>query len=394
MTKCSIQLAKSLDNAPIFAVTDRRWSRERAHEFEWTGFLSADPDQVDRMVETLNGFDAVIITSVPSKSHSPECCSGFLDLLRRIRCQRVLLHVDHLVASLHRNANIEEILRTVDKVMTHSLDGVVAQYMRKTGIITPLYQFGPGFDYDEHRRAHWKPVEEQDGPTVRWIGRTARWKGPQLMLDFHQERLRPLGFRTIMEGLESGINYWIVLFHEEEKVNRRDVHNHIRAWDPSVKIDRSYVHGEEVHGDAAYLYPPYKNQECLERMSRSGFGSDLYHLPAECYGASIENCHGEVVACGAVPLFHKHFGDHVVHRVTGDPLTLSARSGTLFLDETNWDEISGKMDRIARDPTLRDETREMAFEFWRSHSDLSLSRGDVLKILQDEPSVGLEAFFS
>lgn len=396
VTKCVIEFCK-VHPSPVYATSDKKWPRKKAHgDLGFVEFQAADWSQCEKVATDLNELDAVIVYSLPSKDSHPEDCQiNFLRMLESITTRKVMVHLDHSVKSLHNNANLVRVLESMDLVLTHSERGVLAKFASKNGVSTPVKQVGLGFDFDAHRASYWKPVSEQDPLTLRWIGRTARWKGPRLVLDFHDEQLRRRGFRTVLEGLEASINYVIVLYYDDHgKSQPRDVNCMFRTWEKSKKpinID----HGNEVHGDAAYLYPPYDNAECMERLSRSAFGSDLYHLGVDQYGASIENCHGEIVASGCVPVFHKHFGDSIIHRVTGDPVSFSSLSGTVFLDENNFVEVGERMEKLSRDPVLRDETREMAFEFWRSHANAPTVVDDIMKLVSDSAApVGLEGFFS
>jgi len=59
-------------------------------------------------------------------------------------------------------------------------------------------------------------------------------------------------------------------------------------------------------------------------------------LKAKMYGNNIENCHAECIASGTIPIFHKHFGDNVIHRVQEKVCTECKDTGTIFLDETNF----------------------------------------------------------
>ena len=133
----------------------------------------------------------------------------------------------------------------------------------------------------------------------------------------------------------------------------------------------------------------------MERLSLSGFGSDLYHLEAHMYGNNIENCHAEIVASGAIPIFHKHFCDNVIHKVQGDPITKCKNTGTIALDQTNYDETREIMLKLVNDPKMRDDWREMAFDFWKQHSD---SKDVISEIIQlatcndNNQNRGLEAF--
>jgi hypothetical protein len=278
--------------------------------------------------------------------------------------------------------------------MTHSDTGVFAKWLKKIRNTTRFTTMGLGFNYDATRAQYWKPIELQDSKRLRWIGRSARWKGPDIILDFHQEELRSSGFCTILEGLEASIAYATVLYYDNhEKQKPRDVINKFRVR-PEFNENNKFTHGEEIYGGPAYCYPQYVNVECMERMSLSAFGSDLYHLNPEQYGNNIENCHAECIATGTVPIFHKHFGDNIIHKVTGDPCTKSNKSGTIWLDRDNFASAGDLVKKLSADPVLRDEWREMAFEFWKQHSDSKIVVADILsKIEKDERST-LDSFFA
>jgi hypothetical protein len=122
----------------------------------------------------------------------------------------------------------------------------------------------------------------------------------------------------------------------------------------------------------------------MERLSLSAFSSDLYHLNSDMYGKNIENCHAECVATGAVPIFHKHFGDNIVHRVTGDPLSSSSKSGTVWLDDDNMEQAAQLVFKLSSDSAMRDDYREMAFEFYKQHANSKDTVNDMLATVKEK----------
>lgn len=394
VTRCAIEFQKAMPGTQIIATLDKKWGRKKGMEFDYSEFLAASPEETQNVLNNLNTMDLVVIYSVPSKDHPIECQDSFLKLVKDIKVRKVMIHVDHSVKSLHNNANLKELCSSVDLVMTHSSSGVLAKWFDKERIQTPFDTMELGFDYDYIRARYWKPIEETEGKTVRWIGRSARWKGPHIMVDFHDAELRSRGYRTILEGLEASINYVLVLYKDmHEKQIPRDVVNKFRIR-KELGETKEFTHGEEVYGGPAYCYPPYINTECMERLSTSGFGSDLYHLKSEQYGNNIENCHAECVAVGTVPIFHRHFGQNIIHKVTGDACINSKDSGTIWLDESNYEACRDIMTCLSADKVLRDEWREMAFEFWKSHSDSDDVVKDIVrKAMLPRKVVSLQHFF-
>ena len=397
VTQCAIQMQK-VTGATILSANDKKWGRAKGLDIEQLE-MSIGKDY-EAMSQQINEYDLCIVYSVPSKGHPQDCQDNFLKLLDLINIRKAFINVDHKAASIARNANLVEVCKKVDVIMTHSMENDFCKFMRKNKIQTPLTKMGLGFDYDGHRAKYWRPIEEQQHDMVRWIGRTAMWKGPALMIDYHQDALMKEGFITVLEGLEASIQYPLVLYRdnkEDNPIDRRKVENYFRPEKKynEVKFTQD-LYGKEEPDKGAYLYPQYANEECMKRMALSAFGSDLYHLKAETYGDNIENCHAECIASGTIPLFHKHFCDNVIHPVQGKPISQCTESGTLGVDYTNFEECCTTMVKLKNDPSMRDDWREMAFEFWKQHSDGKGVVDDIISKAVNTKSnqpQGLEEFF-
>lgn len=392
VTQCAIQMQRS-SGAKVFSCSDVKWPRRTANKFPGEYVELSFKTLNEDLITELNTYDVVVIYSVPSKSHPEETQENFVTLLSRINTRKTFINVDHNIQSINRNAKLKEICDVCDILLTHSTTNPFSEWVAKQGITTPLRKMRLGFDFDGHRHKYWLDVDNKDLKRVLWIGRTAGWKGPQLMIDFHNYSLRRDNYITVLEGLEANIGYKGVLYFDKENTVRRRVVNYFRPekehgdgkWSPDL-------YGTEKKGEV-YLYPPYNNHEAMQRMAFAGFGSDLYHLKPKMYGNNIENCHAEVVASGAIPIFHKHFGDHVIHHKTGDPVSKCDNSGTLFLDNTNYEEIADKMKELVDNEYKYSDFREAAFEFWKSHADIDEVVKEILDLSVTEAKQGIEEFF-
>ena len=397
VTQCAIQMQK-VTGATILSANDKKWGRAKGLDIEQIE-LSIGKEW-DNMANIVNEFDLCIVYSIPSKTHPEDCQENFLKLLDAIKIRKAFINVDHKSASIARNANLKEVCEKMDVIMTHSMENDFCKFARKNKITVPIKKMGLGFDYDGHREKYWKPIEQQQHEMVRWIGRTAMWKGPALMIDFHQDALMKSGFITVLEGLEASIQYPLVLYRDnkaKEPIDRRKVQNYFRPEKKHGETEKfkPEMYGKEEIFKGSYLYPQYINSDCMERMSLSAFGSDLYHLKAETYGSNIENCHAECIASGTVPLFHKHFCDNVIHPVQDKPISQCKDSGTLGVDYNNMFECRDQMVKLKNDPSMRDDWREMAFEFWKQHSDAEMVVNEIIELAtstKDKPQ-GLEEFF-
>lgn len=397
VTQCAIQM-QNTTGADIYSANDKKWPRGKGMDFNVVEFSMGK--EWESYANKINEYDLCVIYSVPSVTHPEDCQENFIKFLKAINVRKAFINVDHKSASISRNANLKEVCESVDVIMTHSLQNAFCDVVRKHKIKTPIVKMGLGFDYDAHRAKYWKPIEEQRDNLTRWIGRTATWKGPAPMIDFHEAKLMNDGFITILEGLEASINYPSVLYRDKKLIDRRKVVNYFRPEKEHGEITKfsASMYGKEITGVGAYLYPPYVNHEGMERMSLSAFGSDLYHLDAHTYGNNIENCHAEIVASGTVPIFHKHFCDNVIHKVQGKPISECINTGTLALDYTSFDDVHATMVKLKNDRGMRNEWREMAFEFWKQHSDAKDVIAEILELAfknesQLEEQTGLEGFF-
>lgn len=372
-TQCAIQMQK-VTGGMIYAASDKKWGRSKGLEFDHELFNCSSVDTVNNLAKRLNETsDLVVVYSVPSKNGHPEACqNNFVDLVKQVNVRKILINVDHKSQSIARNARYKDICESVDVLMTHSLQNDFCKWAAKESVVTPIVKMGLGFDFDGHKAKYWKPIKEQQYNVIRWIGRSTGWKGPHIIMDFHEQELMDKGMITILEGLEASISYTSVLYRDDKnKTGRRAVMNYFRPEKHHNEFDKFSIelHGKEETGRGSYLYPPYINAECMQRMALSAFGSDMYHLKPELYGSNAENCHLEIVASGAVPIFHKHFCDNVIHTKQGVPISQCVNTGTIGLDGNNFAETRDLVLRLAADDGMRDEWRHMAFEFWKQHCD-------------------------
>ena len=299
--------------------------------------------------------------------------------------------------------------------MTHATTNPFSKWCEKENISVPITTAGVGYNFDEGKEKYWQPIEEQE-KIIRWVGRSAGWKGPQQLIDFHQEKMMDRGFITILEGLEASIGYKGILYKDDKDPSTR--WNVVNKFRPEKEYDETgkFEYGEEELNKGAYLYPGYQHHDMMLRMAKSMFGSDLYHLKPEQYGANIEYCHADCLGAGTVPIFHEHFGAHIIHNKIGDPVIACENSGTVFLTDNfkqrnygadahkaalinyEYGAVADTLSMLAHDHSKRDEERHKAFEFWKSHCDAIDVYTDIVSktkaVHQKEKASDLESFFA
>ncbi len=409
LTKNVVEFQKLFPGVKVFATIDKLWPRMNSMPFEKSFFRGADWDTISKpakkfpdlmtcteVIDQINELDMCIVWSVPSKSHPDQMVDNFVKMLEHIKVRKSLIQVDHKIHSINRNAQLKEICERMDVLMCHSTENAFGKWVRKNGIKTPLTGMGVGFNFNKD---YWKPIHKQDTRYIRWVGRTAMWKGPDVMIDLHNDHFKRAGFITVLEGLEASIQYPLVLYkNPKEMKDRREVINYFR---PEKGIDnnltRDPVYGSEETNKGAYLYSAYTHSEMMDRMSSGAFGSDLMYFKENTYGDNVEYCHTDSFAAGVIPIFHKHFCDHVVHRKIGDPISQCKNTGTIGIDATNASEMVQIMKVLANNNDMREDWRNQMFEFWKDHCDATIIYNDIIeKTLNynDVEQQGLEAFFA
>ena len=199
-----------------------------------------------------------------------------------------------------------------------------------------------------------------------FIGRCATWKKPSWYIEFSRQYLNPNGYISTMEGMEKSLAFTTIFY--------ADRHGKDGGWVPGIDMSR-YLHSkttdyDNLTSEKMYVFGVYKFKDCMERLSKVGFGADLYTLDVKKYGKSLEQCHNDIVACGCIPIMSRHFGRNCL-TLENKPW-IEACPEVIWLDESNFEECFNKMEMYRKDPVLFDETREKIYEFFKTQGDISI----------------------
>lgn len=385
VTKFTVEQTKWLDkngyDFTVYSSKDKSWTRKNAHDVSNVVQLKlAKPEETQKMIDGCNAADVIIINSLPSVGHPEECIKQFKRFLNEVTKPIVLVQHDHSSLSIKRNAAIDEAIGKAKVLFGHSTRNDFARLVQSStggGGLTNFFggdnnsktilNFQPGLDFDSIKSKYWKPIEQTHADMNKWIGRTTSWKGYVQMFKFHNEYLRPNGFITTFEGIEKSPAY--LAFRELS-----EFHGHIA--DDINKIPLAY-------DQPAYVFGPFVNDQMLERMSTCGFGYQLSVLDERFIERSIEYTHCEVVCTGVVPVFRKSYGQRCTHRKLGDKLIDCKDSGTIWLDDNDMKPAFDLLYKLSKDPVMRDEYRNMAFEFYKQHQDSQYTFDEMMKKIKN-----------
>jgi len=364
-----------------FALNDKSWTRKSAHDVEFITTLKfKDAAAVDSMVRELNTCSMVIINSLPPCSLPENLLTSFDRALANIKVPIVLVQHDHSILSIQRNGCMNSTIKRSNVIFAHSPTndfGTVVNKVMGVGSLSSFFDdapaevhienFQPGMDFDRVRAKYWKDIDVQDSRHNKWIGRTTSWKGYKEMFEFHAKYLKPNGYMTTFEGIERSPAY----------LGFRELADFKGTVNGSNSIDGFDL--SNAYGDDVYVFGPYTNHDMLERMSKVAFGYQLSMLKPRFINRSIEYTHCEVACTGVVPVFRKAYGEVCMHRKFGKPLAQCENTGTIWLGEKGDMEDAFKLiRRLSSDPSMRNEYREQAFEFYKLHQDAKYTFPEML----------------
>jgi hypothetical protein len=395
-TEMSKYFARINEPCKIVAVDDKKWTRDNAFDSTIERVKFKNTDAVQSLIDEINTKgDLVVINSLPAVSHDEIIKESFKKLLKEVKIKKYAILFDHNSSSIQRNACIDETFDSIDAFYTHTKTNYVAGLVKNKNRGNPLKMFmgnddvktlplkttQPAFNFDEARAKYWKDIDEQDPKHLKWLGRCVAWKGYDMVFDFYHNALKEKDYLITIEGIETSIafvDFFIKIPHNcfirsaemPSVINLGKQHN--------LNLDEYGLHGVKkiedtdltsFYGKLPCVFGIYNNTELLERMSKCGFGLQLSRLEKKYVGKSLEGTHCEVAATGVVPIFRKTFGDYCIHRTKNIPLTECKNSGTIWLDPSNYKESADLIEKLINDKIMRNEYREMAFDFYKEHQD-------------------------
>ncbi len=359
VTKHTIELMAWLKKNNHFVITyatkTKKYTRGDSHQHDIIETKFYEENTLAEIVNACNNADYVVVNSFPAVKYVKREIDAFNKIIGSIKTKIIIIQHDHNIISIKRNACMNETVAKAHIIYTHSTSNSFVEYIRELGYTIPIKKFQPGFNFEQIRQTHWKPITMQDTKIHRWIGRATPWKGINAFFDLHNNYLRQAGNISIMEGIERSLYYsdlctggkWDFEDYTREYYKYNDI-----TFEPNKRV---------------YMLAHYNNTEMLERMSLSGFGYQLTTMKPRFVEQSIEYTHCEIAACGTTSVFRKSFGDLCVHRKQSLPLTQCKNTGTIWLDDKDMSKAFNTIKQLSLDNVMRDEWRNMAYEFYREH---------------------------
>lgn len=393
-TKYAIELQSYLESigeqCEVIANADKKWGREKSHENHIK--LISFSKSLNELKEKVICSDQLIILSVPAKNFGEITINAFMDLIEEAYVHEIKMtyfQVDHKINSINRNfyslPKYFYFLNLMTNIITHSLDGDFTRFCKKheielNNLITASDKLNGinGFNFEEYKK-YWKSFEDKEYKSIKFLGRSAAWKGPYLFREMHEKSFRKNGYISTLEGIEKSIQSLKFLYSSWDpiKIVREDT----TLWnslDYAEKLNKNLLNFERNHN--VYMLPPYKNSFAMERMSKQQFGIELLTLDDRFLGDIMEYAMMEIIAVGTVPIFRKRWGE--LFKINGIPLIKYGKEcGIIFLDE-NYPELATlKMNKLSNNKEMYNEYRNNAYNFFNKHLNNKVIFGKLLSLI-------------
>lgn len=394
-TKYAVELQQYLhacgDECITIANNDKKWGREKSHANDIKQ-MSFDVES-EKIIDLCKNADIVIVLSTPAKNYPEFSKLGFYDVVKAsfdAGKKVIYIQVDHLSQSINRNFYSEweylDIFDYFTKVFVHSRSGDFVKFCKRNGVPTDNFIYGDdgnfvginGLDWDKYKEFH-KPFCEKDKKTIKFIGRSAVWKGPWLVRDIHGKYLKDEGYITTLEGIEGSIQTVSELYKQTkpERIPRDDVCVNLDMSTKKMLNDGSFNLERRM---PVYVFPPYDNKNALERMSRCQFGIELLLLSDGVLANIMEYAMMEIVAVGTVPVFRKRWGE--MFKVDGKPI-IEYPCGTIFIDENNPEEGIKIMNEVSENEDTYNQMRNNAFKFYSEYFNSKRNFGELVRLINE-----------
>lgn len=392
-TKYAVEFQEYLENngheVRTIANSDKKWGREKSHvnKIELMSFANDE----ERISDICKKSDTVFVLSVPAKNYDWFSQDGFYNVIcdinnAGVKC--VYIQVDHKRASITRNFYSDicyiDLLEKFDITFTHSKQCDFIDFCNENGLkvkkMVCAKDLGVGeifgINFEKYRSFH---EEEKDYKTIRFMGRSATWKGPWLVRDLHDKFFKQRGYTTILEGIEGSIGTVVELYKETKpaRIPRDDVIIKLTSTDKKL-LNENKLKFES--GNPVYILPPYDNTYGMKRLAKSMFGIELLLLDDKILSDVYEYAMLEYVAVGTIPVFRKKWGEKFT--VNGKPI-IEQDCGIVFMDENNPVDALNLMDRLSDDKDFYEEFRSKGFSFFKTYFDSSVIFDKIMEAVNE-----------
>lgn len=372
-----------------FAENSKKWGREKSHRNKITLLSFVDSQQ--QIENRCNESDFVFVLSVPAKNYDFLVQDVFYDIIDNVKSKTKLIYiqVDHKIQSINRNFYSDEIFEDMlckfDVIVTHSPTSDFVRFCNDRFLKIKKFVFSTsigtgtinGINFSKYTNFI---TNNKKYRTIKFIGRSAQWKGPWLVRDLHNKYFREQGYITTLEGIEGSIQTVNELYKtiKPERIPRDDVSIHLKTNDKYELNNDKFVFERNM---PVYVLPPYDNEYAMKRLAESQFGIELLLLEDDILDDIIEYAMLEMMAVGTIPVFRKRWGQ--MFKLNNTPI-IELDSGIIFMDENNPHDAIEEMNKLSIDSIEYENRRNKVLEFGKKYFDSDVIFTKLMEALNDK----------
>ncbi len=344
----------------IYEMTGRAFMRAKGHDMP-TEPIKFDPKDIPRLTEKLNStYDIVILNSYPSGKHSQEAVMSFYNNLVKKITHPVLVGMMHEI----RGANIDKIplivpiLNYCDIVYNFSTK---TDFSKKLASIYPskilnerVRRFSMYTDVDKLKadfREKFASIEKEK--RMIYVGRWTSMKDPRRMLELYpiMQKKDPT-FGLALHGIEKSIGA------------KADIIDH-----PNCRFNIDFKGDYNWQAPGVPVFGPYKYADGMREIASSMFASSFFRLPKDPqnYGDRMEYTQIEIIGCGTIPVFDKHYGENNYDSL-GNKYN-QTDSLAVWSNKNDLEETCDQLIQISNDPNLQKRYLDSGIAFIEQEFD-------------------------
>lgn len=342
------------NNVPftIYSYDERKYTRRTIHNITFVPFLIED---IDDIVKELNKFDVVLFNSYPSNKFPKESIIRFYHgLVKKVTTKKVGFMHELNKTNIDKIPYLLGIMNEMDLIYNFSEETWFSQTIEK---ILPskvigkrTKKFTMWFNFDELDKIRNVDVDSKNKELL-YLGRWTSGKDPSRVLN-----LAPLliekdkDFKCELIGIERSIGA------------KFDIFDHPNTIDMTMK--------EPKYGETGCVnvYGVYNRNDGMKKLSDTMFGCSFYRMsvPSD-YGNRMEYTQIEIIACGAIPVFDKHWAENN-RRKNGKTYFESEYSG-IYSDKENLEETVEAIIKVSKDKELQRKIIDTSYKIVKEEFD-------------------------
>ena len=362
----------------IYSLVERTFARAKGHSMSKAP-IEFKIDDIENIAAKMEEYDIVILNSYPSHKHKHSTIISFYDnFVCKIK-KPILVGMMHEI----RQPNIDcypliiPTLNRCDIVYNFSettwFSKSFSKIMPSKIIGERTKRFSLWMDIDDlvKRYKEKSPILERNKRLI-FVGRWTTMKDPKRILDLEPLiHARDKDFDVGIFGIEKSIGAKYDIIDQ-----------------PNAEYLGMPKPNPEFFNDRVAVYGPYVRDYGMQQISDSLFAASFYYLPKdpENYGDRMEYSQIEIISCGAIPVFDKHFGQNNkdstgTRYVDNDYLAI-------WSDKSNLEETTDQLMEVSSSDILKKKYSESSIDFvsreFASDKILPKMIEDILKTGKDE----------